>query len=75
MSVCAYRINEKGFSPFHNNRMIGVAIVFVLTSLFGGRRTGSARGETVGLSIAVRRVQNVHEYLNMTSLWGEEYDY
>lgn len=55
--------------------MIGMAIVFVLTSLFGGRRTGSARKEGVELPIVLRRVQNVSECLNMTSLWGEETDY
>jgi len=54
--------------------MIEVTTVFVLTSLFGGCKTGSARREGVGLPIVVRRVRNVSECLNMTSLWGEEYD-
>jgi hypothetical protein len=55
--------------------MIGVTIVFVLASLFDGRRTGSARRDAMRLSIVMRRVQNVSECLNVSSLWGEEYDY
>lgn len=57
--------------------MTGVILLVVLTSLLGGRGTGSVcRDNGAGLrTAAVQRVQNVSERLNMTSLWGEEYDY